>query len=229
MLWTEELIVAARAVQPRVPVNNAEELWPRAATYPPFLGARPTYVRAPWPGLNALANHDICPRSGTGYTIPILTKCLADGMNIAADASLLFGAGGILSSPNPLSLQFDLNQIGRHNMIIEHDASLSRADISTGNNYSFNQTIWRSVLAYYQGLDNATIPVAAKAKYNRVTTEAGRDPTFTYTPNQFILSYGETALYLGRYSTEIRAGLIRGGTIAIHRRLEQTSCTDNSR
>jgi hypothetical protein len=29
-----------------------------------------------------------------------------------------------------------------------------------------------------------------------VKTEEGRDPTFTYTPQQFILSYGETALYL---------------------------------
>jgi hypothetical protein len=33
-------------------------------------------------------------------------------------------------------------------------------------------------------------------RYNRVKTEEGRDPTFTYTPQQFILSYGETALYL---------------------------------
>jgi len=33
-------------------------------------------------------------------------------------------------------------------------------------------------------------------RYNRVTTEEKRDPKFTYTPQQFILSYGETALYL---------------------------------
>lgn len=33
-------------------------------------------------------------------------------------------------------------------------------------------------------------------RYNRVTTEEGRDPKFTYTPQQFILSYGETALYI---------------------------------
>jgi len=29
-----------------------------------------------------------------------------------------------------------------------------------------------------------------------VTTEESRDPKFTYTPQQFILSYGETALYI---------------------------------
>lgn len=33
-------------------------------------------------------------------------------------------------------------------------------------------------------------------RYTRVTTEEARDPKFTYTPQQFILSYGETALYL---------------------------------
>lgn len=38
--------------------------------------------------------------------------------------------------------------------------------------------------------------VAAHAKYNRVQTEAARDPKFYYTPLQYILSYGETALYI---------------------------------
>lgn len=33
-------------------------------------------------------------------------------------------------------------------------------------------------------------------RYNRVVTEMKRDPTFTYTPQQYVLSYGETALYL---------------------------------
>jgi hypothetical protein len=33
-------------------------------------------------------------------------------------------------------------------------------------------------------------------RYNRVKTETARDPDFTYTPQQYVLSYGETALYL---------------------------------
>ncbi|CZR52968.1 related to chloroperoxidase [Phialocephala subalpina] len=165
-------------------------------TYPPFLGPRPGDVRSPCPGLNALANHDICPRNGKGYTIPLLTDCLKRGMNMGADFSLFVGAAGIGSSPNFLSLEFDLDQLDHHDMVIEHDASLSRADASTGNNYSFNQTIWDTVLAYYDGTTETSIPVAAKAKYNRVQTESKRDPTFTYGPVQFIFSYGETAIYL---------------------------------
>lgn len=117
-------------------------------------------------------------------------------MNIGADFTLLIGTAGIGSNPSPLELSFDLDMLDRHDVFIEHDASLSRADASTGNDYSFNQTIWDTVLAYYTGMTDATISVAAKAKFNRVTTEDARDPEFTYGPTQFVLSYGETALYL---------------------------------
>ena len=110
--------------------------------------------------------------------------------------SLFVGAAGIGSNPNILSLEFDLDQLRRHDVVIEHDASLSRADASTGDNYSLNQTIWDTVLDYYSGQDKTSILSAAKAKYNRVQTESSRDPTFTYGPVQFIFSYGETAIYL---------------------------------
>lgn len=166
-----------------------------SSSYPPFLGARPGDKRSPCPGLNAAANHDICPRDGKGYTIPILTDCLQKSLNMGADFSLFVGAAGIGSNPNILSLEFDLDQLDHHDIVIEHDASLSRADASTGDNYSFNKTIWGTVLAYYDGMPSTSIPVAAKAKYMRVQTESKRDPTFTYGPVQFIFSYGETAIY----------------------------------
>lgn len=153
-------------------------------------------MRSPCPGLNACANHDICPRDGKGYTIPILTECLKTCMNMGADFSLFVGAAGIGSNPDFLSLQFDLDQLAHHDVVIEHDASLSRGDASTGNNYSFNQTIFNTVLDYYSGMNMTSIPVAAKAKYNRVETEKSRDPDFTYGLVQFIFSYGETAIYL---------------------------------
>lgn len=114
---------------------------------------------------------------------------------MGADFSLFVGAAGIGSNPNILSLEFDLDQLDHHDIVIEHDASLSRADASTGDNYSFNKTIWGTVLAYYDGMPSTSIPVAAKAKYMRVQTESKRDPTFTYGPVQFIFSYGETAIY----------------------------------
>ena len=52
------------------------------------------------------------------------------------------------------------------------------------------------VLGYIPEDANFTIPEAAKARYNRVVTEKARDPAFAYYPQTFILSYGESALYL---------------------------------
>lgn len=45
-------------------------------------------------------------------------------------------------------------------------------------------------------MKETSIPVASAAKYNRVKTEMARDSKIVYGPQQFILSYGETALYI---------------------------------
>jgi len=159
----------------------------------------PNDVRSPCPGLNSLANHGILPRSGKGMTVPILIKGLGDGMNVGADFAAVIGALGVTSAPNdPLGDSFDLNDLSYHNFPIEHDASLSRADfyLNNGDNYSFNQSIFDTVLRYYDGMQNTSIPVAAKARYNRVQTEQARDSKIVYDPQQFILSYGETSLYI---------------------------------
>ncbi|GAB7340129.1 hypothetical protein MBLNU457_6613t1 [Dothideomycetes sp. NU457] len=166
------------------------------SSYPAWHPPTDGEVRSPCPGLNTLANHNICPRSGKGYTIPILTKCMAEGMNIGADFALIVGSAGIASNPNPLDLSFDLDMLDSHDHLIEHDASLSRQDAYFGNDHSFNQTIWDTVKAYYGSDGVASLTEAAKAKFMRVTTEDARDPEFSYGPVQFILSYGETALYL---------------------------------
>ncbi|KAG4418243.1 hypothetical protein IFR04_008601 [Cadophora malorum] len=159
----------------------------------------PDDLRSPCPGLNSLANHGFIPHDGKGLTIPILIKGLKDGLNVGADFSTAIGGAGLLSVPSsPLATSFTLKDIRKHNFPIEHDASLSRADfnLDNGDNWMFNQSIFDSVLAYYDGMMETSIPVASAAKYNRVKTELARDPKFTYTPQQFVLSYGETALYL---------------------------------
>jgi hypothetical protein len=88
-------------------------------------------------------------------------------MNVGPYFATVIGAVRILSVPNsPLATSFDLNDSDAHNFPIEHDASMSRADRNLNNwdTYSFNQTIFDSVLAYYDGMENTSIPVAAKAK-----------------------------------------------------------------
>jgi hypothetical protein len=157
----------------------------------------PNDVRGPCPGLNSLANHNILPHSGKGITVSILTKALADGFNMGADFSTAIGNLAMLSTPL-LQGYLNLDNLDKHNFPLEHDASLSRQDYYFGDDHTFNQTIWNSVLAFYPTGPNVNITMqpAALARYNRVKVEAKRDPTFTYTPYQFLISYADTALYL---------------------------------
>lgn len=106
------------------------------------------------------------------------------------------GTVALGSNPDPLLLSFDLDMLDRHDTFIEHDASLSRADASTGDNHSFNQTIWDTMLTYFNSSTHITIPIAAAARFNRVQVEKERDPGFTFGPTQWFFQAAETALYL---------------------------------
>lgn len=101
-----------------------------------------------------------------------------------------------MSSDNILGLSFDLNELSKHEKMIEHDGSLSRGDAYFGDNHSFNNTIWQTVLDYFEDSDTVSFEAAAKARYNRIKVESERNPEFTYSAKDLILSYGETALYL---------------------------------
>lgn len=128
----------------------------------------PDDLRSPCPGLNSLANHGFIPHDGKGLTIPILIKGLKDGLNVGADFSTVIGGAGLLSVPSsPLATSFTLKDIRKHNFPIEHDASLSRADfnLDNGDNWMFNQSIFDTVLAYYDGMTETSIAVASAAKY----------------------------------------------------------------
>lgn len=136
-------------------------------SFPAWTPPGPNDLRSPCPGLNSLANHGFLPHDGKGLTIPILIKGLQDGINVGPDFSTAIGAAGLLSVPNnPLATSFTLKDIRKHNFPIEHDASLSRADfnLNNGDNWMFNQSIFDTVLKYYDGMTDATIPVAAAAK-----------------------------------------------------------------
>ncbi|KAI9644700.1 hypothetical protein NHQ30_006726 [Ciborinia camelliae] len=160
----------------------------------------PGDVRSPCPGINSLANHGFLPHNGKGITIPALIAALDTAMNVGADFATAIGGAGLLSVPGNLhATSFDLDNLNEHNFPIEHDASLSRSDYFaslTHDNHSFNQTIFDQVLSFYSSQSKTSIPVAAAAKYARVKYEEKEDSKFVYSAQQFVLSYGETALYL---------------------------------
>lgn len=160
--------------------------------HPPVSGD----VRSPCPGLNALANHNIIPHSGKNLTPEILVPAITAAYNISPGLATFLAKGGVKTSPNPSSGSFDLDNLGRHNLI-EHDASLSRSDFGvTGDDDSFRPEIFDTVLRYFEPKGNVTIPAAAAARYHRILTEKKRDPSFDLSVKHKFLSYGETALYL---------------------------------
>jgi len=122
---------------------------------------------------------------------------------MGADFTIAIGGAGLLSAPDPLAGAFDLNDLDQHNFPIEHDASLSRQDAYFGNDYSFHNPNWQQVLNFYSGKTTTDIPTASRAKYSRVNDSMTRNPTFTYGPREFTLSYGETALYLQSMSDPV--------------------------
>lgn len=129
-------------------------------------------------------------------TVANLIAGLKDGLNVGADFATPVGLLGLQSAPLPLSLSFDLDDLDEHNFPLEHDGSLSRQDFLFGNDHSFNQSIFDEVLAFFEGTDTATIPLASRARYQRIKTAEAEDPTCIYGVRQLVLSYGETALYL---------------------------------
>jgi len=126
----------------------------------------------------------------------MLTTALAEGLNVAPDFTIAIGGAGLLSSNNPLSLSFNLDDLSKHEHIIEHDGSLSRGDAYFGDNHSFNKTTWSTVLDYFIDASTVNFTAAADARYNRIQTSRAANPQFTYSVKDLVLSYGETALYL---------------------------------
>lgn len=161
----------------------------------------PGDVRSPCPGLNALANHGFIHHNGKDLTIPHLLTGLAQGLNMGADFTVLIGAAGLLSAPNPFGGSFDLNHLDQHNFVIEHDGSLSRGDAYFGNNYAFNETIFDSFLANFHGADVTSVSSSSAARWSRIQDSMRTNPTMVYGLREFIFSSGETAIYVQTMSS----------------------------
>ena len=127
----------------------------------------------------------------------MLQKALGETYNIGLDLSTAFAIGGLLTSPHPFKGTFDLSDLKRHNFI-EHDASLSRADLAiSGDAVTFRPEIWRGVMETYQGMTNTTLEAAALARARRIAQAKATDAAIDIGFKPKLLSYGETALYLG--------------------------------
>ncbi|KAH8679681.1 Chloroperoxidase [Tricladium varicosporioides] len=178
-------------------------------------------VRSPCPMINALSNHSILPHSGKGITKGLVVTTLTQALNLSPQIANVFASVAVSSNPDHSAHTFDLDHVRKHGLI-EHDVSLSRADIASGDNYTFDKERWDEVLRTYldegewqhedgpedekkgqegKGKRVTNFHAVSKARYERVMKckkeheDAGKE--FGYGIKEFILSYGESALFLG--------------------------------
>jgi hypothetical protein len=150
--------------------------------------------------LNVLANHGILPHNGKGITKDMAVEALTSSINLGSGVATIFALGAVKSNPDKLAGTFDLDQVSSHGYI-EHDSSLSRGDANLGDHRNFNKEIWDKVMETYGDNEKTDFSLASKARYNRLLAakkqheEAGTD--FQYTIKELVMSYGETALFLG--------------------------------
>jgi hypothetical protein len=141
-------------------------------------------------------------------TLPHLIEGLAAGLNMGPDFSVLIGGLGLLSSPDPLGLAFDLNDLDQHNFPIEHDASLSRKDAYFGDNYSFNSGIWNQTKSFFRNGKTALLP-AALALANRTADSEETNPQFVYGFREFVQRYGEMSIFIQAMGGDDLTGVTR--------------------
>ncbi|KAL4782862.1 Chloroperoxidase [Aspergillus varians] len=136
------------------------------------------YPYLPCPMLNTLANHNHLPHDGRNITRPVLANALVTALNFDPTlASEMFGSA-IRANPDEGATAVDLDQMNVHNLV-EHDASLSRADAYFGNNHLFDPTVFAQTRLYWTE-PILTTSMLANSKLARQLHSKAFNPTYTY-------------------------------------------------
>jgi hypothetical protein len=143
--------------------------------------------------VNAIANHGFLPRNGLNVSMSDLITAFDASVHLASAATQLVGAKALTASSTSNNATFNLDDLNKHN-IIEHDGSLSRADIFFGDNHSFNPTIWASVAAFFTE-PTISIATSASARKARLAAASAANPQFNLTADGTQFSFIESALY----------------------------------
>ncbi|KAF8853286.1 Cloroperoxidase [Acephala macrosclerotiorum] len=155
--------------------------------------------RSPCPMVNTLANHGYLPRTGLNISMSDLVTAFNLSVNLAPAATELVGAKALLTSTTGDASTFNLDDLDEHG-VIEHDGSLSRADIYFGDNHSFNSSIWNSVASHFTS-PNISLTTAITARSARLAAAAAVNPAFNMSSTDVEFSAIETALYMSVFST----------------------------
>ena len=167
------------------------------ASHPPFIPPGPNDLRSPCPALNALANHGLLPHDGRDITPEMISNTFKEVFNIDPSFSARQAKNGLSTTPDPNTAKsFSLDQINAHN-IIEHDGSLTRADLDLGaDSKTFHAGIWGRVKEDLGEGGVISLKRAAKARALRIQRAKSENPKMVYGLSQWQLSVGQTGLYL---------------------------------
>jgi hypothetical protein len=156
--------------------------------------------------VNTLANHGFLPHDGLNISMSDLVTAFNASVNLAPSATQVVGAKALTASSTGSNLTFNLDDLNKHG-IIEHDGSLSRADIFFGDNHSFNSTIWTSVSSFFTD-PTISIATAASARKARLANAAATNPTFNMSADDMQFSFIETALYQGVFGDPVEGNAV---------------------
>ncbi|RMZ71389.1 sterigmatocystin biosynthesis peroxidase stcC [Pyrenophora seminiperda CCB06] len=136
-----------------------------ASLYPTTPLTTTTPVRGPCPMLNTLANHGYIPRDGRNMTRDHIVSGLVNGINLESGLAAVLWQQGLEVNPDPNAVSFTLDQLNAHN-VLEHDASMTRADAALGNNHLFNEAIFQSSRRHWTA-ETVTVDMMATTTVQR--------------------------------------------------------------
>ncbi|EKD18845.1 uncharacterized protein L3040_004102 [Drepanopeziza brunnea f. sp. 'multigermtubi'] len=184
MSMTTVSVASAHYCMERPPFNGA-------AARGDFVAAEEGAARGPCPMLNTLANHGFFPRDGRNITLDIATAAFKDALNFNATFAEQFWGQGMKAQPDPSVQSFDLTMLNVPSLL-EHDASLSRADNTFGDVQPFNQSVFDETKSYWTA-DPVTIEMVANSMTARQLEMRAFNPNFTFTPASERVTFSEMA------------------------------------
>ncbi|KAF2728272.1 Cloroperoxidase [Polyplosphaeria fusca] len=162
-----------------------------SGSIPAWHPAGPGDLRSPCPGLNIAANYGFFPHDGKNITEDIVIKGLGDAYNVDPELSKILFKSGAATNPEPNATWFSLAHLRRHNLI-EHDASLTRADAYTGNNWKFNPQKYAMTRQYWTEAMVKPIHMA-NARIQADVNSKAFNPEYNFTSERQLQAAAEPA------------------------------------
>ncbi|KZV96010.1 putative chloroperoxidase [Exidia glandulosa HHB12029] len=168
----------------------------RGGLWPPFEAPTKADSRSPCPALNAMANHGILPRDGRGIPIAGLGPALCDTYNFSSSfAYFTLNYMAEMLQKSYAYDTFDLSDLLVHNGI-EHDASLTRYDVSRQPDQAVPaQDLVDQLLASATGRDkqgNAMLTFADLTRFSTERRDHSRATNGQYTLSTFHKLFGSS-------------------------------------